>query len=1009
MQIFKVVVMFGFIQFLFQPLPIKANDTAYTYTDDNKGLYKNMQRAKKEKFTSKKTGLLELSNDKITIPQRFLIKYKAITQQQKSRNLPPFTILKKYKALDNIQLIEVNSQMASKEIIKQFNNDPNIAYIEKDQEIYLRTIPNDARFDELWSMHNQENNFGFTDADINAVEAWDTETGSENIVLAVIDTGVDYNHEDLKDNIWINPNETPDNGIDDDNNGYVDDYYGIDPGQGDTDPMDPMGHGTHIAGIIAAKGDNETGISGVNWNAKILTCKIFGFSTYSIAGFTSSAIECLDYILDLKINKGIDIIASNNSWGWSGNDSQALKEAIQRNADAGILFVAAAGNDRNNNDTLNDFPSTYYLPNIISVAASNSYDNLSYFSSFGNSTVHVTAPGDAILSTLPGNQSDASHNENIFNDIFSDDVESGEGDWLSEGSWEIENNNTFDGGNVWSDNVATDYEPNQNASLISPTINLSEAEANLKLAFFAKHKLEGGFDNVFIEIYSADSDDWKTIGQISGESESWQYYTYSIPGNYRSAQFQFRFRLVTDEILNFEGISIDRIGIGTDLSANEDSTVSDRYDTRSGTSMAAPHVTGLLGLLKAQDNNRTMQQLRNLVIAGGTPLPVLADKTISGRRLRAWDTDGVGSLSCEEQTVLTRLRPASSNDSIFINRSQNNNSIDVAYLAINCGEPMVFSDGEKLLVSLSGQEETTELKDNGEGFDQIAGDGIFSASININDTEQDYLNIILPDESLLTVRLVDQYSFTESNKNLWREISNDGDSLSILDDIGSSIISPFPIRFADSSGEFDKIYVSDNGILVLFNEFEGAPFASVDFRNKELPTQFTQRIISPFWFDLYGPEGSIYWKVLGDAPNRELVIQWENMPAFGSRSGNNVSFQVVFFEDHNNIVFSYKDIEFGIPIIDNGSFSTVGIQLNSSVAKTYSYDTPSLSSGKSIIWHMDNEPMEIPVVVGESSNDNAWLGGLSITFLLSIFILYLIALFINQQFRGRIHNLKGPI
>ena len=188
------------------------------------------------------------------------------------------------------------------------------------------------------------NNTGQTgfpvDADIDAPEAWDITTGSNDVVVAVIDTGVDYNHQDLAANIFQNTADCNNNGVDDDGNGHIDDCHGIDAVNGDSDPMDDHGHGTHVAGIIGAVGNNGIGVAGVAWNVKILPCK---FLDATGSGFLSDAIACLDYVAAMK-DRGVNIVATNNSWG-GGSFSQALSDAIDAQMQRGILFVAAAGND----------------------------------------------------------------------------------------------------------------------------------------------------------------------------------------------------------------------------------------------------------------------------------------------------------------------------------------------------------------------------------------------------------------------------------------------------------------------------------------------------------------------------------------------------------------------------------------------------------------------------------------------------------------------------------------
>ena len=287
-----------------------------------------------------------------------------------------------------------------KTVLKRLNGFPAILYAEPDFIRFKSTQPNDANFAQLWGLDNSGQDNGLIDADIDAPEAWDTTTGSPNSIIGVIDTGVDYSHEDLAANMWVNPGETPNDGIDNDGNGYIDDIHGIDCINDDSDPMDDGLHGTHVSGTIAAVGNNGLGVTGVNWEAKIMALKFLGADG---SGSTSDAIECLAYAVKMKNEQGIDIRITNNSWG-GGGFSQSLRDVIQTSADANMLFVAAAGNNATNTDNNPSYPASYNLDNIISVAATSRTDELATFSNFGATSVDLGAPGVEILSTLSGNQ-----------------------------------------------------------------------------------------------------------------------------------------------------------------------------------------------------------------------------------------------------------------------------------------------------------------------------------------------------------------------------------------------------------------------------------------------------------------------------------------------------------------------------------------------------------------------------------------------------------------------------
>ncbi len=261
-----------------------------------------------------------------------------------------------------------------------------------DEELKDFSSPNDPMFNEQWALNNDGQNGGKAEAHIAALKAWAKTHGSGEVVIAVLDTGVDYTHPDLINNIWIRPDTVP--AYTDADLGTIDDMRGFDAAENTGDPMDDNGHGTHCAGIIGAEGNNDVGIAGINWNVEIMPLKFLGRGGF---GSTKDAIEAINYAVDRKKN-GVNIRVISASWG-STQKSKALGDAIDAAGKAGILFVAAAGNDSTSNDKRPHYPSNYDLPNVISVAALDRTDNLASFSNFGVKTVHIAAPGREIVST----------------------------------------------------------------------------------------------------------------------------------------------------------------------------------------------------------------------------------------------------------------------------------------------------------------------------------------------------------------------------------------------------------------------------------------------------------------------------------------------------------------------------------------------------------------------------------------------------------------------------------
>lgn len=297
------------------------------------------------------------------------------------------TVAKQYTAMSGIvDYAEVNYQIKLDDPIqKDLPNDG--VYREP-----ISTHPNDPQFSDQWALNNLGQDGGKSRADIDALKAWLTTKGSDDVVVAVLDSGVDYTHVDLVQNMWHRPANMP--AYRDDELGQFNDLNGYNGTDQSSDPMDDNGHGTHCAGIIGAEGDNGEGIAGINWKVKIMPLKFLGRGGF---GSTADAIEAINYAIDRK-KHGVNIRVISASWGSTSN-SKALEDTIRAAGEAGILFVAAAGNDSSDNDKRPHYPSNYDLPNVISVAALDRSDNLASFSNYGAGTVHIAAPGKDILST----------------------------------------------------------------------------------------------------------------------------------------------------------------------------------------------------------------------------------------------------------------------------------------------------------------------------------------------------------------------------------------------------------------------------------------------------------------------------------------------------------------------------------------------------------------------------------------------------------------------------------
>ncbi len=329
------------------------------------------------------------------VPGEVLVKYKPQLTASDVSSLAQrvgIQLVEQIPQID-IQVYRIQTDRTMENVLAALRGETSVAYAEPNYIQHALEIPNDPYFNRLWGLQNEGQTGGTFDADIDAPEAWDREKGKKDIIVSVIDTGIDYNHADISGNIWTNNGEIPNNGVDDDHNGFVDDYHGWDFVNNDADPMDDNEHGTHCSGTIGAVGNNGIGVAGVNWTVSLMAVK---FLDSNGSGSTSNAVKGILYAAD----NGAMIMS--NSWG-GGGSSQSLIDAITYASNKGALFVAAAGNESNNNDNSPSYPSNYEIDNVVAVAATDDNDQLASFSNYGATTVDMSAPGVSIYSTVPGN------------------------------------------------------------------------------------------------------------------------------------------------------------------------------------------------------------------------------------------------------------------------------------------------------------------------------------------------------------------------------------------------------------------------------------------------------------------------------------------------------------------------------------------------------------------------------------------------------------------------------
>jgi subtilisin family serine protease len=333
------------------------------------------------------------------VPGQVIVRFhSSATQGQRERAVDALDAhMAERLPLPRTQLLDLGPGEGVRDAVALLEDRQDVAFAQPNFIRGAQAIPNDPSFSSLWGLDNQgqavNGTSGTPDADIDATAAWDTVTGDAQTVVAVVDTGIDYTHDDLQDNLWSNPDETPDNGIDDDGNGEIDDVLGWDFVDSDNSPLDENGHGTHVAGTIGAQGNNGIGTTGVAWDASLIPVRVL-----DAGGSGTDADVAAAFVYAAQ--QGADVV--NASLGGPGA-SPILSDAVTSNA--GTLYVVAAGNDGTNNDSSPEFPCNISALNLICVAASNQNDGLAGFSNYGASSVDLAAPGTNIYSTYPGSAS----------------------------------------------------------------------------------------------------------------------------------------------------------------------------------------------------------------------------------------------------------------------------------------------------------------------------------------------------------------------------------------------------------------------------------------------------------------------------------------------------------------------------------------------------------------------------------------------------------------------------
>jgi subtilisin family serine protease len=579
------------------------------------------------------------------VPGEVLVKFRDEAASSGIQSLNAVAGAKELRALSVnagvIHQYKLEGALSIDEALLKYRSNPAVEYAEPNYLFWLTTIPSDAQFGSLWGLHNigqaVNGTAGTADADIDAPEAWDISTGSPNVTVAVIDTGIAYDHPDLAPNIWTNPGEIAGNGVDDDGNGLVDDVHGWDFHMDDSEPMDPIdlnsggnpGHGTHVAGTIAGAGNNGTGITGVMWTARLMALKAGGVDR-SLS--TTAIVSAIHY----AVTKGARVINAS----FAGPDcSLTLYDAVSAANGAGVLFVAAAGNAESDNDDIPSFPANFSasslcsgqqkaaLANVIAVAATDENDQLASFSNFGSATVQVAAPGVSINSTKP--TSNVTHV--LLNNFDSNPTGLGYVFGGTNSTWGFTNSTSFSPPNSLTDSPTGSYQNNTDSFAMGPVFTTG-GQRGCRLDSRVRLQTDQNIDKLLVETSRNSGTSWQPTREVTESSDAqfvpftWGDVADGVAGS------RFRFRFISDESLVFDGVYVDDVRVA--CVAGQPSGTTD-YQFLLGTSMAAPHVAGLAGLLLSVNPNLTVSQLRNAILNTVDRKASLGGKVSTGGRINA--------------------------------------------------------------------------------------------------------------------------------------------------------------------------------------------------------------------------------------------------------------------------------------------------------------------------------------------------------------------------------------
>jgi subtilisin family serine protease len=510
--------------------------------------------------------------------------------------------------LPRLELVRVVGGRGVAKSVAELEDLAGVAYAEPNFRYRIdATMPDDPMFGDQWALDK-----------IDAPEVWDTATGIPEVVVAVLDTGLEHLHPDLDENRWMNTGEIPLNVNDDDNNDFVDDDAGWDFVGDDNDPRDANGHGSHVAGILGAEGNNTTGVAGVNWDVSIMPLRVC-----DAGGFCDSAsiIEGIDYAGDMGAH------VANMSFS-GGAFSLAQKTAIDAAGDT--LFVTSAGNSGSNNDATPQYPCNYTSANLICVAASTETDSRWPSSNFGATSVDLAAPGDDVLSTYVHFDTPYPFDDSLEGAPMWDFVEEATPEPLK---WERTTEASQSATHSLADSFDDDYATSDDVAVTTTSPVDLGGRSGCSLQYWLKLETEAGDDWLRVEAaHGATPTDFELIDRWSGTSdEIFLSFTSDLGEFDGDTQTGLRFRLeADDDTIVGDGAHVDDVTLRCPA---ESYGPSDGYALIEGTSMAAPHVAGAGALLRSEEPGATVSELKAAILGSVDPAPAFAGITVTGGRL----------------------------------------------------------------------------------------------------------------------------------------------------------------------------------------------------------------------------------------------------------------------------------------------------------------------------------------------------------------------------------------